>query len=96
MLSAEVVLVLRSFSIWRERLESIESSCYGSGLKIGSIPAKYSMAFTTGALLFQESVRVAELFVELRDWKAVRDHVITQNLLQAKTTSTSCICGYPV
>ncbi len=60
-----------------------------TGLKIGKADTKYSMAFTTAALLFQESVRVAELFVELRDWKAVRDRVITQNLLQTRTANTS-------
>lgn len=32
---------------------------------------------------------MAELFVELRDWKGVRDRVITQNLLQARTANTS-------
>ncbi|MEO1386732.1 MAG: DUF1819 family protein [Cyanobacteria bacterium J06634_6] len=47
------------------------------------------MAFTTGSLLFQESVMVAELYRGLRDWKAVRDRVITQNLLQARTANTS-------
>lgn len=59
------------------------------GLRIGKADAKYSMAFTTGGLLFQESVRVAELFCELRDWAAVRDRVITHNLLQARTANTS-------
>ncbi|MEL7358179.1 MAG: DUF1819 family protein [Cyanobacteria bacterium J06560_6] len=47
------------------------------------------MAFTTASLLFQESVMVAELYRGLRDWKAVRDRVITQNLLQARTANTS-------
>lgn len=32
---------------------------------------------------------VAELYRGLRDWKAVRDRVITQNLLQARTANTS-------
>ncbi|MCU7814968.1 MAG: DUF1819 family protein [Candidatus Thiodiazotropha sp. (ex Rostrolucina anterorostrata)] len=54
---------------------------------------KYSMSFTTGALFHQESVNLAELYLEEGDWNEVRDEVIARNLLQARTiNSTKRIC----
>ena len=50
---------------------------------------KYSMSFTTGGLFHQESVKLAALFIELDDWDAVRDRVLSDNLLQARTLNTS-------
>ncbi len=50
---------------------------------------RYSMAFTTGALFYRESVALAMLFVELNDWNKVRDKVLSENLLQSRTVSTS-------
>lgn len=49
---------------------------------------KYSMSFTTGSLFYLESVKLAELFVELNDWNAVRNKVISENLLQARMQNT--------
>lgn len=49
----------------------------------------YSMAFTTGALYYQESMMLAELYREKKEWKAVRAVVMEQNLLQARTMSTA-------
>ena len=49
---------------------------------------RYSMSFTTGSLFHQESVRLAALYLELGDWNAVRDKVITENLLQTRTLNT--------
>ena len=49
---------------------------------------KYSMSFTTGSLFYLESVKLAQLFVELIDWNAVRDKVISENLLQARMQNT--------
>lgn len=49
---------------------------------------RYSMSFTTGSLLCLESVKLAGLFVELNDWNAVRNKVISENLLQARTQNT--------
>jgi len=51
--------------------------------------AKYSMSFTTGALLHRESIVVAELFNELADWSAVRDSVVSENRLQMRTLNAS-------
>ena len=50
---------------------------------------KYSMAFTTGALYYQESIMLAELYCEKKEWDAVRAVVMEQNLLQARTMSTA-------
>lgn len=51
--------------------------------------ARYSMSFTTGSLFHQESVNVATLFLELDSWQAVRDKVLSANLLQARTLNTA-------
>ncbi len=50
---------------------------------------KYSMSFTTGSLFYLESVKLAELFITLNDWNAVRNKVLSENLLQARTQNTS-------
>lgn len=49
---------------------------------------KYSMSFTTGSLFHRESVRLAVLYLDLGDWNLVREKVIVNNLLQARTRST--------
>lgn len=49
---------------------------------------EYSFGFTTGAAFLQESLTIAGLFRELKDWAQVRDSVVTRNLLQARTEST--------
>ena len=46
------------------------------------------MSFTTGSLFHRESVKLAALYLELGDWNAVRDKVISENLLQARTLNT--------
>lgn len=50
---------------------------------------KYSMSFTSGALLFQESILIADSYEELNDWKVVRDRVVEENLLQMRTLNAS-------
>jgi len=47
------------------------------------------MSFTTGALLYRESLTVAKLFEEIGDWDTVRDRVIDANLLQMRTLNAS-------
>ncbi len=47
------------------------------------------MAFTAGALLFRETIRVAKLYSHVGDWAAVRDKALATNLLQTKTKSTA-------
>lgn len=46
------------------------------------------MSFTTGSLYHRESVKLAALYLELGDWNAVRDKVISNNLLQTRTLNT--------
>lgn len=47
------------------------------------------MSFTTGSLYHRESVNLAELYIEFKDWNVVRDKVLSVNLLQARTLNTS-------
>ena len=47
------------------------------------------MSFTTGGLFHRESVKFAELYLELGDWDATREEIIRQNVLQARTLNTS-------
>ena len=47
------------------------------------------MSFTTGTLFCRETARLAVLFVDLKDWNAVRNTVIADNLLQVRTQNTS-------
>lgn len=50
---------------------------------------RYIMSFTSGALLYLESLLVARLFAEVEDWDAVRGQVLADNLLQMRTVSSS-------
>ncbi len=47
------------------------------------------MSFTTGGLFLTESVQIAELFLQLRDWTLVKEKVFQDNLLQARKISTA-------
>ena len=47
------------------------------------------MSFTAGTLLFKESVLISNLYLETRDWNVTREQVISSNLLQTRTTSSS-------
>ncbi len=49
---------------------------------------RYALSFTSGALLTREAVIAATLFLEVRDWNAVRDRLRAENLLQARTASS--------
>ena len=49
---------------------------------------RYSMSFTTGGLYYQESVKIAELYLELGDWNIVRAEVVSKNLLQSRRQNT--------
>lgn len=46
------------------------------------------MSFTTGSLFHRESMKLAVLYLELGDWNLVRDKIIAENLLQARTLNT--------
>ena len=55
----------------------------------GVMQTKYIMAFTAGALLYRESLRIAEMYSSIGDWSAVRDKTLDTNLLQTRTKSTA-------
>jgi hypothetical protein len=48
----------------------------------------YNMSFSLGGLFFIESLRVAEIYMEKKDWNLARDKVLTNNILQARTKSS--------
>ena len=50
---------------------------------------RYSMSFTTGGLFLSESIKLASLFFETKEWKNVRKKVVSENLLQTRTQNTS-------
>jgi len=50
---------------------------------------KYSMSFSTGGLYHQESVKVAQLYLESGDWVKVRDTIIQENILQTRTLASA-------
>ena len=50
---------------------------------------RYTMSFTTGGLFLQESLKMATLYLESKDWIFVQQKVISDNLLQSRTLSTS-------
>jgi hypothetical protein len=50
---------------------------------------RYRISFTSGSLYHRESVKLAELYLSLRDWEAVRAQALRDNLLQARTESTA-------
>jgi len=51
--------------------------------------ARYSLSFTTGGLFQQESVELAQLYLDVRDWDKLSEQVAAQNLLQVRTQSSS-------
>ncbi len=50
---------------------------------------KYSLSFTSATLLHRESVLVAELYLQMKNWNEIRYRVIAENLLQSRTLNTS-------
>lgn len=50
---------------------------------------RYALSFTTGGLLVREADVIVAEYLRSRDWMMVRDSVTEQNLLQARTTSSS-------
>ena len=49
---------------------------------------RYSMSFTTGSLFQRESLQLAALYLAAGNWNVVRDQVMAENLLQARTLNT--------
>ncbi len=49
----------------------------------------YNMSFTAGGLFLRESVEIAQLYLEIQDWKLVRVRALQQNVIQSRTESSS-------
>lgn len=47
------------------------------------------MSFTTGGLFYHESLQVAELYEKTGDWQKIRNQVLSENILQDRTVSSS-------
>jgi hypothetical protein len=56
--------------------------------KTSMVDKKYSMGFTTCSLRLYESALLADRFVKLNDWDAVRNEVILNNSLQIRTVNS--------
>ncbi len=64
-------------------------SCEGGGLITETPPAaRYALSFTSGALLLQEALVAAPIYLREHDWAKVRHLIGEDNLLQARTVST--------
>ena len=54
---------------------------------------RYSLSFTTGALLEREALIVIPTYLRLRDWGAVRTELAQKNALQTRTRASSVRLG---
>ena len=50
---------------------------------------RYRLSFTTGGLFLREASTVVERYMSIRDWKAARDQVRQENLLQVRTAAAA-------
>jgi hypothetical protein len=48
----------------------------------------YILSFTGASLSLSESIKIAEVYLRLRDWEAVKAEVKDANLIQARTQSS--------
>jgi bacteriophage exclusion system BrxA-like protein len=53
------------------------------------IEKKYKMSFTAGGILYQESITLAALYYEQKDWSLIHNQVLEQNLLQTRTQNSA-------
>ncbi|MCK6622793.1 MAG: DUF1819 family protein [Calditrichaceae bacterium] len=49
---------------------------------------KYRLSFTTGSLFLLESVKIARLYREEKDWRNIDRRILRENILQKKTVAT--------
>ncbi len=50
---------------------------------------RYKLSFTAASLSISGSIKIAEAYLQLRDWAAVKEKVNTENLLQARTQNSA-------
>ncbi|WP_182911317.1 DUF1819 family protein [Actinomyces sp. 2119] len=63
-----------------------DTSCLSTSV---TTPEAYRLSFVVGGLLATEATIAAPLYLELRDWAAVRQALNAGNLLHARTRSTA-------
>lgn len=49
----------------------------------------YNMSFTAASLVLQETVAVADVYLQCGSWEKARDKVLTDNILKARTASSA-------
>ena len=49
---------------------------------------QYRLSFTGAGLSISGSIKLAEVYLQIKDWDAVKEKVKTENLLQARTQSS--------
>jgi hypothetical protein len=49
---------------------------------------QYKLSFTGAGLSISGSIKIAEVYLQIKDWDAVKEKVKTENLLQARTQSS--------
>ncbi|MCP4608993.1 MAG: DUF1819 family protein [Planctomycetes bacterium] len=49
---------------------------------------RYKLSFTSAGLSISGSIKIAETYLQFKDWDAVKEKVKTENLLQARTQSS--------
>jgi hypothetical protein len=54
-----------------------------------SVPTRYRLSFSVGGLFLQGASIGAGLYLEFRDWRAVRAAIDADNLLQARTVASA-------
>jgi hypothetical protein len=50
---------------------------------------RYKLSFTAASISLNESVKIAEVYLQLRNWDQVKDQVRRGNLLQSRTQSSA-------
>ena len=48
---------------------------------------KYKLSFTAASLSLSESIKIAEVYLDCRDWEKAKTEIIDNNLLQSRTNS---------
>jgi len=50
---------------------------------------KYRLSFTAGSLMLNETIKVAAIYLDVKDWDKTRQKAITENIIQKNTKATA-------
>ena len=53
-----------------------------------SNPDKYNLSFIGADLALSGSIKIADVYLQLKDWDAVKEEVYSENILQTRTKTT--------